>query len=400
MQTIIKLLLAPFLIGLIANAVLVVLSSIRDTLIEEKSPHDQTNTADNCCRVMCRKKEDIRLTRAINYTELAKKLPNLDPSYHSTMVRLGADLNFDFNQCPSGSYMPNKRKDFTPKHLNCPTLFVVGARKAGTSSLYQYVSKHPDFEGTRLDAGPKVGETYYFTARYESSTWPWEKYIRLFPSGGRMTGDSSVGNLVHRLTPKRLYDTCGKQAKIVMLFRDPIWRLESNFLMRARFSSARVSNWTSISTIVKIHLARFFDEVLRRTTNVKKLPSEWKKLVGLFDPAANMVFEGLYYVHLLNWLCNFPAENILIINSEELYRNSSKILDIVLQFLGLKQLDNETYDWITLANYNKGKYDVPEYQRLSRKDIVTLLGVYKPFNKELLELLQWKDSQWLIDSPY
>ena len=144
----------------------------------------------------------------------------MDPSYHDTKLRLGTDLNFSpLRQCPSDSYMQNATPDGSPQHSNCPTLFIVGARKGGTSSLYQYISKHPDFQGVRLDTGPKVGETFYFSNFY--TKWSWEKYISLFPSSGEMTGDSSVANLVHHLVPKRLYQACGKQAKVVMLLRDP-----------------------------------------------------------------------------------------------------------------------------------------------------------------------------------
>ena len=111
-----------------------------------------------------------------------------------------------------------------------------------------------------------------------------------------------------------------------------------------------------------------------------------------------MVFEGVYYVHLLNWLCNFPAENIMIINSEEFYRHPSKILDYVFQFLELQKLDSETHDWITSEVYNKGDYDVPLHQRLSRTDMTNLLGVYRPFNKALLDLLQWNDCNWMMNT--
>ena len=348
---------------------------------------------DRCCREECSETHKFsQLKRAINYKEISSKIPHIDPSYHNMLVRLGSDLNFDLNQCPSGSLMPTWKENFTPKHLDCPTLFLVGARKAGTSSLYHYIVKHPDFEGTKMDAGPKVGETFYFSHFYEIRKW--EQYLSLFPSGGMMTGDASVGNLVHHLAPRRLYESCGKQAKVIILFRDPINRFESNFLMRSRLGGNRIGNTTAISTVVKLHLDLFFDQALSRTLNVKEMQQEWSKLVNLFLPSQNLVYEGLYYVHLLNWLCNFPAENILILNSEEFYRNPSSILDIVYQFLELKRLNLETYNWITSSTYNRGKYNVPYYQKLSLKDKTNLLGVYRPFNKVLLNLLQWQDLQW------
>lgn len=332
----------------------------------------------------------------LNYTRIAASLPQLDPSYRiQTLTRLGSDLNFNVrSNCPPNSMMASPPANFTPLHLNCPTLFLVGARKGGTSSLYHYVSKHPDFEGTRLDQGPKVGETFYFSSHYKLQSW--EKYIRLFPSGGVMTGEASVGNLVHCEVPKRLFESCGKQAKIVMLFRNPVDRFVSNFLMRAKLNLGRIQNTTSISTVVKLQLDTFFHTVLKRHIDVTKFAKEWAKLRCLFDPAINMVFEGIYYVHLLNWLCMFPRENLLIINSEEFYKKPSVILDQVFQFLGLRGLDSETYDWITAHVYNRGSKKVPAQQRLTEIDRKKLLGAYKQFNTALLELLNWKEvqSQW------
>lgn len=329
----------------------------------------------------------------VDYSSIAASVPQLDPSYRTrTLTRLGSDLGFDVAaNCPSNSVMALSHANFTPLHLNCPTLFIVGARKGGTSSLYHYLSKHPDFEGTRLDQGPKVGETFYFSSHYNPESW--KRYLSLFPSGGMMTGDASIGNLVHCEVPKRLFESCGKQAKVVMLLRNPINRFVSNFLMRARLNVMRIKNTTSISTVLKLQLDTFFHKALGRHIDVTNFAKEWAKLRCLFEPAMNMVFEGIYYVHLLNWLCNFPPENILIVNSEEFYKKPSIILDQVIQFLGLRRLDTETYDWITAHIYNKGSKNIPAQQRISEMDRKKLLGVYRQFNTALLELLDWKDAQ-------
>lgn len=387
-----------FAVGVIANTVLIIFSALMDAattphaaeLVQQRRARGGLN---ECCAEQCHDKTR-EPTDLDNYKDIVKQVPRLDPSYHNLMVRLGTDVKLDLRRCPANALMRNRSLDFSPEHLNCPTLFLVGARKGGTSSLYHYISRHPDFEGTSLLAGPKVGETFYFSKFYKLKTW--DSYISLFPSGGRMTGDASVGNLVHSLAPRRLYVACGKQARVVILLRDPVKRLESNFLMRSRLHTTKIGNQTSISVTVKMTLDIYFQEVLKKTLNMNDLPTEWSKLVGLFPPSRNMVFEGVYYVHLLNWLCNFPAENILIINSEEFFRNPSKILDLVFQFLDLKSLDSDTYNWITSATYNRGDYNVPSFQTLTRTDIANLLGAYRPFNKALFEFLQWDDHSWLM----
>ena len=49
-------------------------------------------------------------------------------------------------------------------HSDCPTLFVVGAPKGGTTSMLEFVSMHPGFEGAGLrKKGFARGEIFYFT---------------------------------------------------------------------------------------------------------------------------------------------------------------------------------------------------------------------------------------------
>lgn len=385
--------------GLVINTLLIVMKHFQRYL--EGSTGEQfmaVPSGDQNCTCDCSPSlREFQISYpVINYTSIAVSMPKLDPSYRTeTITRLGSDLSLDVaSNCPENSLRMRNHTNFTPLHLDCPTLFLVGARKGGTSSLYHYLSKHPDFEGTRLDQGPKVGETFYFSSHYETVSW--EKYLRLFPSGRVMAGDASVGNLVQCEVPKRLFESCGKQAKVVMMFRNPVDRFVSNFLMRARLNVMRIQNTTSISTVLKVQLDTFFHKAFERHIDVTNLAKEWSKLRCLFDPAMNMVFEGVYYVHLLNWLCNFPPENILIINSEEFFLKPTVILDQVYQFLGLKRLGSETYKWITSVIYNKGKKDVPVQQRLTEMDRKKLLGTYKQFNTALIELLDWKvvQSQW------
>ena len=287
----------------------------------------------------------------------------------------------------------NADPDFMPEHQDCPGLFIVGARKGGTTSLIQYLSKHPNFAGIGLNKGAQAGESFYFGTHYKKMTW--EMYKRLLPKGGVMSGDSSVENLVHPQTPRRIYKACGKQPKVVMLFRDPIQRMMSNLWMRARLHTDGVSQLTNFKPLVARQIKKFLESVPKGSVTTSNLPNKWSRLVGLFPVAKNMIFEGLYYVHLLNWLCNFPAENILVINSEEFFQSPGVILDRVVQFLGLRRLDSETYDNITSASYNSGsKYEIPDYQKLSRSARKSLMDIFRPFNRALFKLLQWRTSLW------
>ena len=339
-----------------------------------------------------------RKNGASAYGNPATMETTLAPGYKTeTLTRLGSDLKFDERSCPSESIITNSTIiNSSPLHNTCPTLFILGARKAGTTSLIQYLSKHPNFEGARLDRGPQAGETFFFHKTFE--TKPWEEYLAYFPSGtGVMTGESSVGNFVHCLVPGRIYSYCGRQAKVVVLLRNPVDRFVSNFRMRARIGGYGMGKLRQpIGKFIKNELGDFFSTATGKklsTLQVKDVRHGWASLRCKFLPAKNMFYEGLYYIHLKNWLCNFPAENILILNSEEFFQKTAKILKQVFQFLGLRSLPEESYN--TTAVYNQGSYkNIPPHQRLTEACRSKLRSAYKPFNEALFQLLDWRNMRW------
>jgi len=208
-----------------------------------------------------------------------------------------------------------------------------------------------------------------------------------------MTGESTVAYLVDCLVPRRILEYCGRQAKIVMLLRNPIDRFVSNFQMRVRVR--RYGKNKHMAEFVRHELDAYRHGTNRRG-NAKDLLHGWTSLRCKFSPSENMIYEGSYYIHLMNWLCNFPAENIMIINSQEFFQNTHKIVKQVFQFLGLRSLpDDETYKMSVAKVYNHGRYaDVPPHQQLTKEDRNKLRKVFEPFNKALFGLLDWSGVEW------
>ena len=310
-----------------------------------------------------------------------------------TLTRIGGDLNFDYSSCPKNSFMLNStRVNAKPLHDDCPQVFIIGARKGGTTSMYQYLSKHPDFKGILLKEAARAGETFYFSTRYKKHSW--NSYVSKF-SKNNMTGDASVGNLVNCEVPKRLYKFCGRTSKVVILFRDPIERYQSNFRMRMRSNLSTIDS-QEISTLVNKEVKSLFTLFRRRKVNIFGLTASLNKLLCLYKPAKSYIYEGMYYVHLHNWLCNFPSENILILNSEEFFNKTKIIFSQVLDFVGLRPLDDGVLNEITQVKYNYGGKvkDEPDHRLLSSSDKEKLQAIYKRFNKKLFDLLKWHDVNW------
>ena len=311
-----------------------------------------------------------------------------------TLARIGSDLNFNYSSCPKNSIMlSSERLNAKPLHDNCPQVFIIGARKGGTTSLYHYLSKHPDFGGVNLDKGPSAGETFYLSTQYEKR--PWEYYISQFPDS-KMSGDSSVGNLVNCKVPERLYTSCGKAVKVIILFRNPLSRYESNFRMRVRLQTANTKPSSKISTLLTAELQSLYKSFTHRNVSTNHLSDSVNMLLCLYSPAINCIYEGMYYVHLHNWLCNFPAENILILSTEEFQTSSKRTFSQVLEFVGLNPLEDGILNTITEEKYNYGGKveDEPDFRVLSSSDKEKLQKIYIPFNKNLFDLLKWHDVNW------
>ncbi|CAI8043430.1 Carbohydrate sulfotransferase 15 [Geodia barretti] len=389
-----RLLLVFLSLTVIPNAVLVILK----TSNPQNIPRALSNVVEAGCdcrgsRVFAEAQELAAAPRpTVNYSQVASETPRR--ANKTKYSRLGTQLQLDYaKMCPRGSLMLGQRSQFVPNHLDCPSLFIVGARKAGTSSLYMYVSRHPSFKGILLDRGPKVGETYYFSSHWKS--WKWSQYMKLFEHTSHYTtGESSVGYLTSCNVPERLWRSCGKQAKIVILLRDPIKRLESNYRMRIRLQLRGYSNNTKASTMVNLELERFINAALKNGADIQSVEHSWEKFRCLFNPSSNMVFEGLYYVHIMNWLCNFPPENILILNSEEFFHNTRGVFEEVIEFLGLPPLDRNTTAFITSTSYNTGRGGQGPRQQLSEMDRKKLRVLYKHTNQPLLNLLDWEGFVW------
>ena len=127
-----------------------------------------------------------------------------------------------------------------------PNLFIIGAAKSGTTSLYQYLKQHPQ---VFMSA---VKEPHYFS-RVESGTGfsqpvtAMQDYLQLFAEGGGypIRGESSTSYLWCDKAAVRLQAQI-PQAQVVAILRDPIERAYSHYLMDVRASRQSLSFYEAL----------------------------------------------------------------------------------------------------------------------------------------------------------
>ncbi len=195
-----------------------------------------------------------------------------------------------------------------------PNFFIVGAAKAGTTSLYSWLKAHP------LVYMPSLKEPYFFGThvspkmgfpgqRYRSL----ERYLSLF-AGARnhlAIGEASTSYLWDPDAPRQIKDFC-KDARIIILLRDPVDRAFSHYLMDIRNG---------------LQPLPFYEALIDDYYNSSKLFGEGHLYVEL----------GLYSEQVKRYLQTFGRDQILILLFPDLRRDPAKVLKRTLDFLGLPE---------------------------------------------------------------
>lgn len=295
-----------------------------------------------------------------------------------------------------------------------PDFLVIGAQKAGTTSLYRYLAQHPSIfvhevkEPHHLcfpaDGGP-LGWTGPGDDELEGRfARTLEEYEALYePAGERVTGDFSTGYLSAPGVPERA-QALMSQARIIAVLREPVARAESAWWM-----------WRARGVEPLPFLAALEAEPERRAKG-------WGPTFGYAD-------NGCYARHLRRWLDAVPRERLLVLTADELRARRHRTLARVLEFLGVdpavelevEEEHNTAAHWIApehlpwrprseaaarawLARFGPGRigrwFDEHRLPRASHRpsldpdDRERLRERFEPDRRELVELFDLDLSGW------
>jgi len=199
-----------------------------------------------------------------------------------------------------------------------PNFFIVGAPKAGTTSLYEYLNNIPGifmseekepyfFRTKKVSDLTTIKKKIEYLSLFEKK----EDYLSLFEKvkNEKIIGEGSTqylsdpdsSNLIHQTVP---------HAKILISLRDPVERAFSHYLM------IRNRNFITIS----------FHEQLQKEINQN---------VEISTPRIRLE-AGLYFEDVKRFLSTFGKNQVKIIIFEEFVENKKNTLEEIFMFLGLK----------------------------------------------------------------
>jgi hypothetical protein len=191
-----------------------------------------------------------------------------------------------------------------------PNFFIVGAPKAGTTSLYYYLKNIPG-----IYMSP-IKEPNYFV-RHAVQVGAFDliqdkaEYLGLFRKSDRCVaiGEASSTYLWDPDSPTLIHEAL-PHARIIILLRDPIDRARSQYLMRMKYHHLK---------------SPFYDELMRDYNSKEKV---WG-VSGLY------IEFGMYYEQIKRYLDQFGKEQVKIILFEEFIHHPRENVNEVLSFLGV-----------------------------------------------------------------
>ena len=190
--------------------------------------------------------------------------------------------------------------------------FIVGAPKSGTTSLYHYLSEHPQVEMSSQkepdyfsDKAINEQGMYYTKNRVNSLA----KYESLFVQKESVVyGEASVSYLFYENVAEDI-KKYNPNAKIIIMLRDPIERAFSHYLMDYRLGLISDS----------------FENVLAKISKHKNAHLFYQQYIEV----------SKYAKQIQRYLDFFKKENILFIDYEDFKKNVSKTVDQVYNFLNI-----------------------------------------------------------------
>jgi len=214
-----------------------------------------------------------------------------------------------------------------------PNFFIVGAPKCGTTSLHEYLQRHPDV------FMPFYKEPHYFGSDLQGSRFMQfrdkpEKYLKLFRDvrGEQRIGESSPWYLVSKNAAQEInaYDP---NAKIIMLLRNPV---DMMYSMWSQFRYSGNEQIEIFEDALAAEPARKQGRLIRRAAHC---------ITGLFYREM-----ASYTEQVKRYFDVFGEENVKVIIFDDFKSDTAGVYKEVLRYLEIDSNFTTNFD---VVNPNK-----------------------------------------------
>ena len=266
----------------------------------------------------------------------------------------------------------------TARWRSLPDFLVLGTKRGGSTSMWNYLAAHPNvlpmFPTVRqLKSCAYFFENYgrgedWYRSHFHTRAYRRSRARRL--GGPVVTGEASPYYLYDPRIPQRVVDLV-PQVKAIALLRDPVKRAYSHYWERVGQGVEPLS----------------FTDAL--AAEPERLAGERERMAvdPLYYSRAHDWYSyrdrGIYLPQVRAWSAVLPATQLLLVRSEDLYRDEQSVLDRAADFLGIPRRSLPSF-----RQHNR--QSVPPMDDAVREELTEF---YRPHNQHLAEFLGW-DPGW------
>lgn len=238
--------------------------------------------------------------------------------------------------------------------MKLPDYLVLGECKCGTSSIYSYLTQHPQIlktYGNGLDNYLGTKELRFFD-RYYDKGLDW--YASRFPDTqpDEITGECASVYFGRTISLYRIKKDI-PHVKTIVLLRNPVDRLYSHYCHKQKW----IPNWGN------------------------QYSSFEHFITSAYEEDNYLIEKGIYITMLSKWFKEFPGQ-VMVVESESLFNDSQNTCNLIFDYLGIKQFELESFKKLNNSSIS--------IINPTAKEI--LQEFYRPYNEELYSFLGYRMS--------
>ena len=254
-----------------------------------------------------------------------------------------------------------------------PDFLIIGTKRGGTTSLFNYLLMHPGVRGLFPAVRGKKSTDYFFKHHARGERWYRSHFqtrihrralshrLGYEPIGGEASPyyvwDARIARRVHDVAP---------HVRAIMLVRDPVERAWSHYQERRQNGVEPLG----FAEALAAEQARTQGELERMAAE----PLYYSEAHDWYTYRA----RGVYLPQVQNWHAVFPQRQLLVLRSEDMYQDPQRVFDDVCDFLEVPR-----FGLPTTRTFN-ARYAVSSVPEGPREE---LRAYFEPHNRSLEEYL-------------
>ncbi|XP_072168211.1 bifunctional heparan sulfate N-deacetylase/N-sulfotransferase 3-like [Diadema setosum] len=281
-----------------------------------------------------------------------------------------------------------KKKGYTQRY---PDVINIGVKKSGTNALGFFLPEHPQIVHS-------IGnEVHFFDWMYSKGV---DYYLSRmgFAKANQLIFEKTPRYFVTAEVPSRIKQDLPTNPKFILIVRDPISRLISDFRHESELKLRKEFKKDRLKYSLRTGL---FEG--------QRLKKEILDSQGQVNASNELVDTSVYVKHYMNWLAVYPPEQILIIDQDKMEKDVYTEMKRMEKFLGLQPYFRPTMFYnddrvhgICLRQARHSPRNCPAKStpsvlpkaELDSETLEKLHNFYRPLNREFARLTGM-DFSWV-----